>query len=143
MANADLAGSSVWPEGTQQHAWVLVETRLSEPEGTGQGECMRWSQRLGGQLVLWNTLILPEMSNEVAKLPHVVGTSQGRLTHLWVNRTESQFVGKRSSKSKVQGTCPICRRHSLSARPAHEQPAWNKRGLPQIPWESSFTFPWW
>lgn len=95
MANADLAGSSVWPEGTQQHAWVLVETRLSEPEGTGQGECMRWSQRLGGQLVLWNTLILPEMSNEVAKLPHVVGTSQGRLTHLWVNRTESQFVGKK------------------------------------------------
>lgn len=111
---------SVWAEGTQQHTWALAETGLSEPEGTGQGGCVRWSQRLGGQPVLWNTLILPEMSNkEVAKLPHMVGASQWRLTHLGVNRTESQLVEKRSTKSKVQGMCPICRRHSLSARPAH------------------------
>lgn len=51
-----------------------------------------------GWVGLWNTLILPEMSNkEVAKLPHMVGASQWRLTHLWVNRTESQLVEKRST----------------------------------------------
>lgn len=55
---------------------------LSEPEGTGQGRCMRWSLRLGGWFVLCNNLNLsdghwgqvpvtfPDMSAK-AKLPHL------------------------------------------------------------------------
>lgn len=97
-----------------------------------------------GWVGLWNTLILPEMSNkEVAKLPHMVGASQWRLTHLWVNRTESQLVEKGVLSPKSKACAPSAEGTASQQGQPTQQPVWNTLGLPQIPWESSCTFPWW
>lgn len=75
---------------------MLLETGMSEPEDTGQGRCMRWSQRLGGLVEHLNPsdghwgqvpVTFPEMSAK-AKLSHVVGTS-----HLWESKAESWLAG--------------------------------------------------
>lgn len=78
-----LARSKVLAHRAHTNTWMLAETGLSKPEGTGEGRCMRWSQSLDAWFVLWNTLILQmdtgpsacHMPRDVckAKLPHVVG----------------------------------------------------------------------